>query len=109
VLVLGQDQDKLGGGFDANQAFSGDLYNLVVLDKKLSGDEVSKLYKRGRCGGLELELKDNVVLEWTDFLDAKRNGDVKVERGTCSQWELVRGMIDDQLLEHLMGLHYFNE
>ena len=108
VLVLGQDQDSRGGGFDSSQAFSGDLYNIVVLDKKLSSEEVGKLYESGRCGELDLNLNQNVVLEWSDFLNAKRNGDVLVEAGTCSQWELVRGILED-LLEHLLKYHKFNE
>ena len=109
VLVLGQEQDSRGGGFDSGQEFSGDLYNLVILDKKLSSEEVSNMYQSGRCGSLDLNLQENVVLEWTDFLDAQRNGDVRVERGSCSQWELVRGMIEDDLLEHLIKHHNFDE
>ena len=107
VLVLGQEQDSYAGSFDANQAFSGDLYNMVLLDKKLSSEEVSKLYNKGRCGELDLDLQENVALYWQDFLYAQRNGDVVVERGTCSQWELVRGLIDDDLLEHLIEHHNF--
>ena len=108
VLVLGQDQDSRGGGFDAGQVFSGDLYNLVVLDKTLSSEEISDLYSKGRCGELDPDLSDNVVLDWLDFLYAQRNGDVTIERGTCSQWELVRGILDEELLEHLINHHQFN-
>ena len=108
VLVLGQDQDSRGGGFQSIQNFGGDLYNLVVLDKKLSSEEISDLYSNGRCGGLDPDLTDNVVLDWQDFLYAQRNGDVIVERGTCSQWELVRGILDEELLEHLIDHHQFD-
>ena len=101
VLVLGQDQDSPGGGFDEKQAFSGDLYNLVVLDKKLSSEEVSNMYTSGRCSALDPNPEENLVLEWTDFLDAPRNGDVRVVRGTCSQQEMVGGLIGE-LLGHLM-------
>ena len=79
VLVLGQDQDSPGGGFDAKQAFSGDLYKLVVLNKKMSSKEVSNMYTSGRCSALDLNLEENVVPEWTDLLDASRNGDIRVE------------------------------
>ncbi|XP_054501104.1 neuronal pentraxin-1 [Molothrus aeneus] len=40
VLVLGQEQDTLGGGFDATQAFVGELAHFNVWDRKLSPGEV---------------------------------------------------------------------
>ncbi|KAG9350390.1 hypothetical protein JZ751_026749 [Albula glossodonta] len=43
VLVLGQEQDTLGGGFDATQAFVGELANFNMWDKKLSTGEIYNL------------------------------------------------------------------
>ncbi|KAJ8251712.1 hypothetical protein GJAV_G00224290 [Gymnothorax javanicus] len=43
VLVLGQEQDTLGGGFDATQAFVGEMANFNIWDKKLSSGEVYSL------------------------------------------------------------------
>ncbi|KAG9343743.1 hypothetical protein JZ751_013124, partial [Albula glossodonta] len=43
VLVLGQEQDTLGGGFDATQAFVGELANFNIWDKKLSAGEIYNL------------------------------------------------------------------
>ncbi|XP_037259603.1 neuronal pentraxin-1 [Falco rusticolus] len=43
VLVLGQEQDTLGGGFDATQAFVGELAHFNVWDRKLSPGEVYSL------------------------------------------------------------------
>ncbi|MBN3307547.1 NPTX1 protein, partial [Amia calva] len=43
VLVLGQEQDTLGGGFDATQAFVGELANFNIWDKKLSTADVYNL------------------------------------------------------------------
>ncbi|KAJ8254477.1 hypothetical protein COCON_G00210890 [Conger conger] len=43
VLVLGQEQDTLGGGFDATQAFVGEMANFNIWDKKLSAGEVYSL------------------------------------------------------------------
>ncbi|MFT7804165.1 neuronal pentraxin-1-like [Arapaima gigas] len=42
-LVLGQEQDTLGGGFDATQAFVGELANFNIWDKKLSAGEIYSL------------------------------------------------------------------
>ncbi|KAJ8264133.1 hypothetical protein GJAV_G00145570 [Gymnothorax javanicus] len=43
VLVLGQEQDTLGGGFDATQAFVGELAYFNMWDKKLSSGEIYNL------------------------------------------------------------------
>ncbi|XP_053904402.1 neuronal pentraxin-1 [Malaclemys terrapin pileata] len=43
VLVLGQEQDTLGGGFDATQAFVGELAHFNIWDRKLSPGEIYKL------------------------------------------------------------------
>ncbi|MBN3272114.1 NPTX1 protein, partial [Polyodon spathula] len=43
VLVLGQEQDTLGGGFDATQAFVGELANFNIWDRKLSSGEIYNL------------------------------------------------------------------
>ncbi|XP_050775445.1 neuronal pentraxin-1 [Gopherus flavomarginatus] len=43
VLVLGQEQDTLGGGFDATQAFVGELAHFNVWDRKLSPGEIYNL------------------------------------------------------------------
>ncbi|XP_048847805.1 neuronal pentraxin-1-like [Brienomyrus brachyistius] len=43
VLVLGQEQDTLGGGFDATQAFVGTMAYLNLWDRKLSSAEIYNL------------------------------------------------------------------
>ena len=39
-LILGQEQDRLGGGFDPNQALNGSLDDLRIYDRALSAAEV---------------------------------------------------------------------
>ena len=39
-LILGQDQDRLGGDFDPNQVLDGSLDDLRIYDKALSAAEV---------------------------------------------------------------------
>ena len=90
VLVLGQRQGSRGGGFSTSYSFGGDLYELNIFDKMLSAEEVAGMYNKGKCGSLDPSLLQNVSFHWTDFMDARRNGDVVVKRGTCSQWNLVR-------------------
>ncbi|XP_043924020.1 neuronal pentraxin-1 isoform X2 [Protopterus annectens] len=43
VLILGQEQDTLGGGFDATQAFVGELAHFNIWDKVLTPGEVYNL------------------------------------------------------------------
>ncbi|KAM6972832.1 neuronal pentraxin-1-like [Aplochiton taeniatus] len=43
VLVLGQEQDTLGGGFDATQAYVGELAHLNMWDRKLTSGEIYNL------------------------------------------------------------------
>ncbi|KAF3846631.1 hypothetical protein F7725_003709, partial [Dissostichus mawsoni] len=46
LLILGQEQDTLGGGYDATQAFVGDLANFHIWDRKLS---VGEIYNLATC------------------------------------------------------------
>ena len=43
-LVLGQEQDSVGGNFDMNQDFQGFLDELKIYDSALSSDDVNALY-----------------------------------------------------------------
>lgn len=42
-LVLGQEQDKVGGGFDSSESFVGSLAGLAIWDRVLFPKEVSEL------------------------------------------------------------------
>ncbi|XP_056891686.1 neuronal pentraxin-1-like isoform X2 [Takifugu flavidus] len=60
VLVLGQEQDTLGGGFDATQAYVGELANLNIWNRKLSGGEIKNL---ATCASKALA---GNVFSWTE-------------------------------------------
>ncbi|XP_009953063.1 PREDICTED: neuronal pentraxin-1, partial [Leptosomus discolor] len=60
VLVLGQEQDTLGGGFDATQAFVGELAHFNVWDRKLSPGEV---YGLATCSSKALS---GNVIAWAE-------------------------------------------
>uniref|UniRef100_A0A3B1K2E6 Neuronal pentraxin 1 n=1 Tax=Astyanax mexicanus TaxID=7994 RepID=A0A3B1K2E6_ASTMX len=60
VLVLGQEQDTLGGGFDATQAFVGELANFNIWDKKLSSSEI---YSLATCNS---RAPSGNVLSWAE-------------------------------------------
>ncbi|XP_076871605.1 neuronal pentraxin-1-like [Brachyhypopomus gauderio] len=60
VLVLGQEQDTLGGGFDATQAFVGELANFNVWDKKLSSADI---YNLATCNS---KAQSGNVMSWSE-------------------------------------------
>ncbi|XP_053134314.1 C-reactive protein-like [Hemicordylus capensis] len=43
-IVLGQDQDSYGGGFDASQSFVGELRDLYMWDRVLTADQISLVW-----------------------------------------------------------------
>ena len=57
-LVLGQE----GAQGSKKLAFSGDLYNLNLFNKRLSGDEVAAMFTAGRCGMVDMALTDSLVV-----------------------------------------------
>nr|XP_021536393.1 neuronal pentraxin-1 [Neomonachus schauinslandi] len=60
VLVLGQEQDTLGGGFDATQAFVGELAHFNIWDRKLTPGEV---YNLATCSAKALS---GNVIAWAE-------------------------------------------
>jgi len=48
ALVLGQDQDTLGGGFDATQALIGEMKGVMVFSSELSELRITDLYNNGQ-------------------------------------------------------------
>ena len=75
-LVLGQEQDKVGGGFDSSQAYYGDLSEVNMWNKVLSDDEISRMANECYSG-------EGNVFKWSDFKSGVK-GDAKVvEPSSC--------------------------
>jgi hypothetical protein len=67
VLVLGQDQDLVGGGFEADQSFSGAIAQFGMWDRQLTLKEISTL---SECNS-ESALSGNVfTLDSQDTLNS---------------------------------------
>lgn len=49
-LILGQDQDNVGAGFDANQDWEGVLDELIIFRRALSSSEISSIYNNQNAG-----------------------------------------------------------
>ena len=72
TVVFGQDQDSLGGGFYSNDAFGpGQLADLNMWSRVLSGDEIAIQYR-------ECRIPQGSVHAWSQFKDGIR-GAVRVE------------------------------
>ena len=93
-LVLGQEQDSYGGGFQSSQVFGGELHKTNIFSKKLSSSEVSELYSAGRCSDVEKKYDDVRQLKWEQILQQPRTGNVRAEMGTC-QVELLEEQLAD--------------
>ncbi|XP_035253354.1 pentraxin-4-like [Anguilla anguilla] len=74
AVVLGQEQDAVGGGFDEAEAFVGSLAGFAAWDRALSPGEVSEVATgRGLPRGAVLTLDDI----------RQPNGDVRLVRCDC--------------------------
>ncbi|MFY8352703.1 DUF6701 domain-containing protein [Pseudoalteromonas sp. SSM20] len=76
-LMLGQEQDSLGGGFDVNQRFRGLVDELLFFDKAISDTQIQTIYQNQNQGlGWDGADRDNYcgANGWwqldNDFLDA---------------------------------------
>ncbi|MGD1808974.1 LamG-like jellyroll fold domain-containing protein [Dapis sp. BLCC M126] len=90
ALILGQEQDKLAGGFDVNQAFEGQMAHVRIYDRVLSPEEINECMKVDETPppmdinrGLQLHLPLNEIVknaakekEVLDISTAKLNGKV---------------------------------
>ena len=77
TLVLGQEQDSVGGGFDASQSFQGKLSNVDAWDHVLLGTQIKEMSKSCLLG----ELNAGNVYKWTDFL--RKGGARLVQPSSC--------------------------
>ena len=64
IFVLGQEQDRPGSNFDANQAFVGQLYQLNMYGRALTGQEIERVFNRGRCASSDPNLLRDIVISW---------------------------------------------
>ena len=74
-MLIGQEQDAVGGGFNVEESFIGEMSQMVMFDYTLSPAEVLELAtpQKGSCAAVYGQL-----LSWTDVLIGQRHGDVIV-------------------------------
>ena len=64
TLVLGQDQDEVGGSFDNDWSFQGMLSNVNVWDRVFGESQIKEM----SLSCLPDEGNEGNVYKWTDFL-----------------------------------------
>lgn len=77
IFILGQDQDDYGDGFEQDQSFNGEIYNVNMWNRVLNAEEILKM---------STDCADGVgnYLTWKDFVDADVYGDVsKTSPANC--------------------------
>ncbi|KAL5246889.1 hypothetical protein ACHWQZ_G018932 [Mnemiopsis leidyi] len=79
TLVLGQEQDAVGGSFDLNQAFSGSLDQLFILSKILTESEVTEIHEAGRTRLSDQISGGDMLVSWSEILSQPLHGDVSLE------------------------------
>ncbi|MBW2294790.1 MAG: LamG domain-containing protein [Deltaproteobacteria bacterium] len=62
-LMLGQEQDCLGGCFDTPQAFDGMLDELSIYDRALTDGEILAIFEAGAAGKCKPVSMDDLLLE----------------------------------------------
>ena len=100
TLVVGQDQDSLGGGFALNQAFGGEIYQLNVFSRALRIEEIAAMYYDGRCSRLASSLVHDVVVGWEEFLGATRSGAVQEVSAECDERNFL-GKVTQLVMQEL--------
>ena len=99
-LVIAQDQDSIGGGFDGNQAFVGQIYGITVWDYAFSSSEIAGLFDAGICGGSTTKTKP--IISYEDIISQKIYGAaslVELEDASCKDAEVEEGDESDEVEE----------
>ena len=83
TLVLGQDQDSVGGGFQTTDSFQGMLSNVNVWNRLLPDTQVKEMSQS--C--LPDKWNEGNVYKWPDFL--RRGGAKLVKPSPCQPFGIL--------------------
>jgi len=80
TIVLGQEQDSVGGDFDSSQSFQGLLSNVNLWNQVLTDSQIEHMSKS--C--LSDEAIDRKVYKWIDFV--REGGATLVKPSPCKMF-----------------------
>ena len=75
ALVLGQEQDSLGGSFQASQSFIGEMTGVNIWDHVIGDEEIKSMSMSCHSGV-------GNVFQWPDFKPYLK-GSVKIIKPSC--------------------------
>ena len=75
-MIIGQDQDSLGGGFTHRDSFKGEMTGINVWDHVLIDADISKLAESCSAG-------QGNIISMADLGEDKIRGDVEMIRCDC--------------------------
>ncbi|KAL9979817.1 hypothetical protein ACROYT_G017534 [Oculina patagonica] len=75
ALVLGQEQDSVGGSFDDKQNFIGEMTGVNIWDHVITDQEILRMSQSCQSG-------EGNVFKWSDFKDHVK-GSVKIIEPSC--------------------------
>ena len=75
ALVLGQEQEKVGGSFDANQSFLGEMMGVNIWDYVINEQEITRMSRSCLTGV-------GNVFQWRDFKPHVK-GSVRIIKASC--------------------------
>ena len=75
VLILGQDQDSVGGGFQTSDSFIGEMTGVNIWDHVITDQEITRMSKSCLTGV-------GNVFQWSDF-KAHLEGSVQIIKPSC--------------------------
>ena len=77
IVILGQDQDNYGGGFERHQSFCGEMYGVNMWNKVLLSSEILEMSKNCANGV-------GNFLRWNNFVTGLHGNVSIVTPTTCS-------------------------
>ena len=81
ILILGQEQDTLGGGFSGSEAFRGKLFNLNIWNEYFDQIQVNELM--ANCDSSSFNFESSLILSWANFRDhSTRHGFIEIEEAS---------------------------
>ncbi|XP_013786822.1 C-reactive protein 1.4-like [Limulus polyphemus] len=77
--VIGQEQDKIGGGFDSKQAWHGELSDLQLWSEPLCSTQIYRLFRRdsNQVGSVISWMQSSIVANGVVFSGSNECNDLK--------------------------------
>ncbi|MEM6410102.1 MAG: LamG-like jellyroll fold domain-containing protein, partial [Pseudomonadota bacterium] len=109
TIVLGQEQDSVGGGFDSGQIFEGQIAEVRIYDEALSDEAIADnaagdVQQDGLVTNWQMdEAVDNVVSDLVSDNDLTLQNEASLVGGSEAAGETIVGTASDDVLSGTSG------